>query len=64
VDTAATGPMTKTVVKAGKALVYVNRKPFWARFGPHLWQASARLILGEEIALAWVHDFNLNTFDL
>ncbi len=27
VDTAATGPMTKTVVKAGKALVYVNRKP-------------------------------------
>jgi hypothetical protein len=25
---------------------------------------SARLILGEEIALAWVHDFNLNTFDL
>ena len=27
VDTAATGPMTKTVVKAGKPLVYVNRKP-------------------------------------
>jgi inositol transport system substrate-binding protein len=27
VDTAATGPMTKSVVKAGKPLVYVNRKP-------------------------------------
>src|SRR5580693_5454861 len=27
VDTAATGPMTKSVVKAGKTLVYVNRKP-------------------------------------
>ena len=27
VDTAATGPMTKAVVKAGKPLVYVNRKP-------------------------------------
>ena len=27
VDTAATGPMTKAVVKAGKTLVYVNRKP-------------------------------------
>jgi inositol transport system substrate-binding protein len=27
VDTAATGPMTKEVVKAGKPLVYVNRKP-------------------------------------
>jgi inositol transport system substrate-binding protein len=27
VDTAATGPMTKTIVKAGKPLVYVNRKP-------------------------------------
>jgi inositol transport system substrate-binding protein len=27
VDTAAAGPMTKTVVKAGKPLVYVNRKP-------------------------------------
>ncbi len=27
VDTAATGPMTKAVVKAGKALVYVNRQP-------------------------------------
>jgi inositol transport system substrate-binding protein len=27
VDTAATGPMTKSIVKAGKPLVYVNRKP-------------------------------------
>ena len=27
VDTAATGPMTKAVVKAGKPLVYVNRLP-------------------------------------
>jgi inositol transport system substrate-binding protein len=27
VDTAATGPMTKAVVKAGKPLVYVNRQP-------------------------------------
>src|ERR1700736_3593346 len=27
VDTSATGPMTKAVLKAGKALVYVNRKP-------------------------------------
>src|ERR1700726_788734 len=27
VDTAATGPMTKTVTKAGKVLVYVNRQP-------------------------------------
>jgi len=27
VDTAATGPMTKSVVAAGKALVYVNRLP-------------------------------------
>jgi ABC-type sugar transport system, periplasmic component len=27
VDTAATGPMTKAVTKAGKALVYVNRQP-------------------------------------
>jgi inositol transport system substrate-binding protein len=27
VDTAATGPMTKSVVKAGKPLVYVNRLP-------------------------------------
>jgi len=27
VDTTATGPMTKTIVKAGKPLVYVNRKP-------------------------------------
>src|SRR5580693_2692655 len=27
VDTAATGPMTKAVVKAGKPLVYVNRRP-------------------------------------
>jgi inositol transport system substrate-binding protein len=27
VDTAATKPMTKSVVKAGKPLVYVNRKP-------------------------------------
>jgi inositol transport system substrate-binding protein len=27
VDTAATGPMTKAVVKSGKPLVYVNRKP-------------------------------------
>src|ERR1700738_4561822 len=27
VDTAAAGPMTKTIVKAGKTLVYVNRKP-------------------------------------
>jgi inositol transport system substrate-binding protein len=27
VDTTATGPMTKAVVKAGKPLVYVNRKP-------------------------------------
>jgi inositol transport system substrate-binding protein len=27
VDTAATGPMTKSVIKAGKPLVYVNRKP-------------------------------------
>src|ERR1700721_2795350 len=27
VDTAATGPMTKALVKAGKPLVYVNRKP-------------------------------------
>src|ERR1700740_2669001 len=27
VDTAATGPMTKSVVAAGKALVYVNREP-------------------------------------
>ena len=27
VDTAATGPMTKAVFKAGKPLVYVNRKP-------------------------------------
>ncbi|MBV8140541.1 MAG: sugar ABC transporter substrate-binding protein [Verrucomicrobia bacterium] len=27
VDTAATGPMTKAVVKTGKPLVYVNRKP-------------------------------------
>ena len=27
VDTAATGPMTKAVVKAGEPLVYVNRKP-------------------------------------
>jgi inositol transport system substrate-binding protein len=27
VDTAATGPMTKAVVKAGKPLFYVNRKP-------------------------------------
>src|ERR1700738_3774357 len=27
VDTAATGPMTKDVVKAGKTLVYVNRQP-------------------------------------
>ena len=27
VDTAATGPMTKDVVKAGKPLVYVNRQP-------------------------------------
>src|SRR3984893_18723490 len=27
VDTAATGPMTKSVTKAGKPLVYVNRKP-------------------------------------
>jgi len=27
VDTAATGPITKDVVKAGKPLVYVNRKP-------------------------------------
>jgi inositol transport system substrate-binding protein len=27
VDTTATGPMTKGVVKAGKPLVYVNRKP-------------------------------------
>jgi inositol transport system substrate-binding protein len=27
VDTAATGPMTKAVVKAAKPLVYVNRKP-------------------------------------
>jgi hypothetical protein len=26
--------------------------------------AIARLILGEETALGWVHDFNLNTFDL
>jgi inositol transport system substrate-binding protein len=27
VDTTATGPMTKAIVKAGKPLVYVNRKP-------------------------------------
>src|SRR5580693_9162038 len=27
VDTAATGPMTKAVTKAGKPLVYVNRQP-------------------------------------
>ena len=27
VDTSATGPVTKAVVKAGKPLVYVNRKP-------------------------------------
>jgi inositol transport system substrate-binding protein len=27
VDTTATGPMTKNIVKAGKPLVYVNRKP-------------------------------------
>jgi inositol transport system substrate-binding protein len=27
VDTAATGPMTKDVVKAGKPLVYINRQP-------------------------------------
>jgi len=27
VDTTATGPMTKGIVKAGKPLVYVNRKP-------------------------------------
>jgi DNA-binding LacI/PurR family transcriptional regulator len=27
VDASATGPMTKAVLKAGKALVYVNRKP-------------------------------------
>jgi inositol transport system substrate-binding protein len=27
VDTAATGPMTKAVIKAGKPLVYVNRQP-------------------------------------
>jgi ABC-type sugar transport system substrate-binding protein len=27
VDTTATGPMTKAVIKAGKPLVYVNRKP-------------------------------------
>jgi len=27
VDTAATGPMTKSVTKAGKPLVYVNRQP-------------------------------------
>src|SRR6267142_2511456 len=27
VDTAATGPMTKAVTKAGKVLVYVNRQP-------------------------------------
>src|SRR6201995_6197045 len=27
VDTAATGPMTKDVIKAGKPLVYVNRLP-------------------------------------
>jgi inositol transport system substrate-binding protein len=27
VDTTATGPMTKTIVKAAKPLVYVNRKP-------------------------------------
>jgi inositol transport system substrate-binding protein len=27
VDTAATGPMTKAVIKFGKPLVYVNRKP-------------------------------------
>jgi hypothetical protein len=26
--------------------------------------ASARLMLGEEAALGWVHDFNVNTFDL
>src|SRR4029077_14499810 len=27
VDTTSTGPMTKAIVKAGKPLVYVNRKP-------------------------------------
>jgi inositol transport system substrate-binding protein len=27
VDTAATGPMTKALIKAGKPLVYVNRRP-------------------------------------
>ena len=27
VDTSATGPVTKAVLKAGKPLVYVNRKP-------------------------------------
>jgi inositol transport system substrate-binding protein len=27
VDTTATGPMTKAIVKAGKTLVYLNRKP-------------------------------------
>jgi inositol transport system substrate-binding protein len=27
VDTSATGPVTKAVLKAGKVLVYVNRKP-------------------------------------
>src|ERR1700721_2038145 len=33
VDTAATGPMTKAVIKAGKPLVYVNPNPATRRRG-------------------------------
>ena len=53
VDTAATGPMTKAVVKAGKPLVYVNREPANLPKGRSLFRFQVHRSRNHEHGGAW-----------